>query len=112
MVPVQCIVNEYYQTQGIAAHIDNKNFGPTIIGMSIGADGVITFKRGAGYGHEAGRYDCFLPRRSVMMMVSEARYVWTHEISGNKSYSIDGVRTPKPIDYRRISLTFRELASP
>lgn len=104
MTPVQCIVNEYSQTQGISAHIDNKNFGPTVIGLSIGADAVMTFKRGN------ERFDCFLPQRSVMMMTGEARYAWTHEISSNKSYIVSGRRVPKPVKYRRISLTFRELA--
>lgn len=105
MKPVQCIINEYYQTQGISSHTDNKNFGPTIIGVSIGADAVMTFRRGT------ERYDCFLPRRSVLIMTGEARYLWTHEISSNKSYMLGDQRIMKPDDYRRISLTFRELAN-
>lgn len=104
MKPVQCIVNEYFQSQGISAHIDNKNFGPTIIGLSIGADAVMTFKR------NSERFDCFLPRRSVVLMSGESRYSWTHEISSNKSYTVNGQKIVKPEDYRRISLTFRELA--
>jgi alkylated DNA repair protein alkB family protein 8 len=104
MKPVQCIVNEYFQTQGISAHSDSKNFGPIIIGISISADGVMTFKRGE------ERFELFLPHRSMMMMTGESRYTWTHEISSNKSYTVAGHRIMKPDDYRRISLTFRELA--
>lgn len=105
MVPVQCIVNEYYRDQGIAAHVDNLKFGPKVIGLSIGADGVMTFTR------EGEIFECFLPRRSIVMMEGPARYDWKHAIEKRKTYIDDrGVKITKAQDYRRISLTYRELA--
>jgi alkylated DNA repair dioxygenase AlkB len=105
MNPVQCIVNEYYRDQGIAGHIDNLAFGPVIIGLSIGADVVMVFERGK------ERFECFLPRRSVVMMYGPARYEWKHAIEKRVTY-IDGHgrKITKPADYRRISLTYREIA--
>jgi len=95
MKPVQCIVNEYYRNQGIAPHIDNLAFGPVVIGISLGADGVMTFERG----NEI--FEFFLPQR----------YEWKHGINKRVTY-IDnhGKKVIKSQDYRRISLTFRELA--
>lgn len=105
MNPVQCIVNEYTRNQGIAPHIDNLAFGPTVIGVSIGADGVLVFERGR------ERFECFLPRRSFMMMTGSARYEWKHGIDKRVIYNdSNGQKITKPTDYRCISLTYRELA--
>ena len=104
MDPVQCIVNEYLQTQGIAAHIDNKNFGGAVVGISICDDGVLTFRK------DKEVIEVFLPRRSMMVMSGESRYIWTHEMKSTKSYFVDSLKVVKPTTYRRISLTFRELA--
>lgn len=105
MKPVQCIVNEYYRNQGIAPHIDKLTFGPTIIGLSIGSDGVMVFERGT------ERFECFLPRRSVVMLTKAARYDWKHSLEKKVTYTnAAGIKVSKPQDYRRISLTYRELA--
>lgn len=58
------------------------------------------------------RFECFLPRRSVVKLSGPARYEWKHSIPSRVTY-IDntGVKVTKPQDYRRISLTFRELAN-
>lgn len=106
MRPVQCIVNEYTRNQGITAHIDNTNFGPAVIGLSISGDGVMVFQRGT------ERFECFLPRRSIVMLSGPARYEWTHSIEKKVTYIDDhGMKITKPQDYRRISLTYRELAA-
>lgn len=106
MKPVQCIVNEYYRNQGIAPHIDKLSFGPTIIAISIGADVVMSFNR------NAETFDCFLPQRSMMMMTGSARYEWKHSIPKCVTYlTPEGKKIKKPDAYRRISLTYRELAS-
>lgn len=106
MQPVQCIINEYYRNQGIAPHIDNLAFGPTVIGVSIGADGVLVFEKGC------ERFECFLPRGSIMMMTGPARYEWKHSIDKRVTYKdSNGEIITKLPDYRRISLTFRELSS-
>lgn len=101
--PIQCIVNEYYRDQGIAAHIDSKNFGPTVFNVSMGAPAILKFKR------DGEVFDCYLPPRSLVVMTGEARYSWTHEISSNLTYMHKGKKITKPLDYRRISLTYREL---
>lgn len=108
--PVQCIVNEYTRNQGIAGHIDNLSFGGIVLGLSIAGDAVMTFER-ARTGHPPERFDLFLPRRSLVMLSGEARYEWTHSIDKRVTY-IDntGRKVTKPQDYRRISLTYRELA--
>lgn len=104
MNPVQCIVNEYYRQQCIAPHIDSLSFGPVIMGLSIGSDGVMVFKRGN------EQFNCFLPRRSLVMLSGPARYEWKHGISKNITYiNSEGIKVNKPEDYRRISLTFREV---
>lgn len=110
MKPEQCIVNEYTRNQGIAPHIDNTSFGPVVIGLSIGAENVMIFTRERP-GQPVERFDCFLPRRSVVMLSGPARYEWKHSIEKKVTY-IDGngVKINKPQDYRRISLTYRELA--
>lgn len=103
--PTQCIVNEYMRSQGIAAHIDNTKFGDKVVGISISADGVMIFTRGA------EKVPVFLPRRSMILMSGEARYQWKHEISKLVTYvDGNGNSVVKPADYRRISLTYRELA--
>lgn len=99
----QCIVNEYFQTQGIAAHIDSTNFGDTVAGLSIGEDATMIFKR------DTSRIPVFLPRRSVVIMKGESRYKYTHEIPSTKSYIVNGVKVVKSQSYRRISLTYRQL---
>lgn len=106
MKPVQVIVNEYYRDQGIAPHVDNLSFGPTIIGISIGADVTMTFHH-----NNSVIFNCFLPQRSMMMMTGPARYEWKHSIPKSVTYiTPDGNKIKKPETYRRISLTYRELA--
>lgn len=96
-----CIVNEYTKLQGIAAHTDSKNFGPVIVGFSLGEDVVMTFTK------DGQRIDKFLPRGSMMILSDESRYLWKHEISRNAKYVHDGKEVVKNNNYRRISLTFR-----
>lgn len=103
MNPNQCIVNEYTRNQGIAAHVDSVKFGPTIVGFSIGADSVMQFT------NADQTVDVFLPRRSVLVMTGESRYEWKHGISKTVTYTHNGMRITKPSDYRRVSLTYREV---
>lgn len=120
--PVQCIVNEYYYNQGIAAHIDNRQFGNVIITISLNADAIMNFTRDITkiihndsgtpiYIQEKEQFDAFLPRRSIAMLSQNARYEWKHEIKKTATYfnPITQTKVTKPKDYRRISLTFREL---
>ena len=104
----QCIVNEYYRAQGIAPHIDLNIFGPVIIGVSLGADTVMSFERPTGSGVES--FDCFLPRRSLLMLTGEARSHWKHGISKKVTYRDEyDNKITKAADYHRISCTFRSV---
>ena len=104
----QCIVNEYYRDQGIAPHIDLNIFGPIIIGVSLSADTVMSFERCMNNGTEV--FDCFLQRRSLVMLTGEARSQWKHSISRKVTYYDEhGIKITKPGDYRRISCTFRSV---
>ena len=106
MKPTQCIVNEYFRNQGIAPHIDNLGFGPIVLGISINADGVMIFENGI------ERFECFLPQRSMIMLSNDARYKWKHSINKTVTYLNEtNQKVTKPQDYRRISLTYRELAT-
>lgn len=104
MDPDQCIVNEYYRNQGIAAHIDSKAFGPVVAGFSIGADTIMTFER------STERFDVLLSRGALMVMEGQARYEWKHGIDKRVTYEHEGNVIKKPQDYRRISLTYRRVA--
>lgn len=101
MKPEQCIVNEYYRSQGIAPHIDSPVFGPVIVSISLNAEASMIFDNGT-YKHEY-----LIPQRSVLMMRDEARYKWKHCISKNVTYNNNTLT--KPTNYRRISLTYRTI---
>lgn len=106
-VPEQVIVGEYTRNQGIAAHVDSLNYGPVIVGVSLGEDTVIKFRN-----KQTGEvFDVLVPHGSIYMMSGEARYNWTHEISKNVVYTVPGTQEirKKGNNYRRISLTFRTL---
>jgi alkylated DNA repair dioxygenase AlkB len=104
----QCIVNEYYRDQGIAPHIDLNIFGPVIVGVSLGADAVMSFERSTNNNMES--FECFLPRRSLLMLTGEARSQWKHSISKRVTYlDSTGHKINKDINYRRISCTFRSV---
>jgi alkylated DNA repair dioxygenase AlkB len=49
-----------------------------------------------------------LPQRSILVMEGTARYRFTHEIKARKFDQIDGMKRHRK---RRVSLTFRSLAS-
>lgn len=107
MKPVQCIVNEYYRNQGINGHIDSSQFGPRIITISLNADTVMVFTRGT------ERYECFLPRRSIALLEGPARYEYKHCIEKKVTYWNPFLQqnVTKPQNYRRISITYRELVT-
>lgn len=101
----QCIVNEYYRDQGIAPHVDKQVFGDKVVGLSLGADAVMEFTR------ENQTYLAWLPRRSLMIMTGEARYQWKHSIPKRVKYvNFEGITVTKPQDYRRVSLTYRQVS--
>ncbi|KAK6485955.1 alkylated DNA repair protein alkB-like protein 8 [Huso huso] len=78
--PDQLTVNQYEPGQGIPPHVDTHSpFEDTIISLSLGAKTVMDFK------HPDGRsVAVMLPRRSLLVMTGESRYLWTHGITPRK----------------------------
>lgn len=97
----QVIVNEYLPGQGIGAHIDHPaKFEDGIASLSLLSTVTMDFTRSA----DSKRVRLVLPRRSLVLLVREARYDWKHGISPVK---IDPL-TKEPRK-RRVSFTFRKL---
>ncbi|RUS82471.1 hypothetical protein EGW08_009777 [Elysia chlorotica] len=79
--PDQLTINSYEPGQGIPAHVDTREaFEDGIIALSLGSQVVMDFR------HDDGRHvSVLLPRRSLMVMRGESRYVWSHGITPRKS---------------------------
>lgn len=102
-IPDQLIVNEYKQGQGIASHIDCEPcFGDTIISLSLGSACVMTFINKK----TKEKIEVFLEPRSLVVLKDEARYEWTHGITGRKSDVYMGQKYERGT---RVSLTFRNV---
>ena len=108
MDPEQVIVNEYTRKQGISAHVDSLLFGPTIISVSLLEPTIFYFTpNDPSLGR---RQEIEVPARSIILMSEESRYDWKHEIPPLVNITVNGMRWTKPMDYRRISLTYRTLS--
>ncbi|XP_010222821.1 PREDICTED: alkylated DNA repair protein alkB homolog 8 [Tinamus guttatus] len=78
--PDQLTVNQYEPGQGIPPHIDTHSaFEDEIISLSLGAEIVMDFKHPDGH-----TVAVMLPRRSLLVMSGESRYLWTHGITPRK----------------------------
>lgn len=96
--PDQLIINEYKPGQGIAPHTDDvRSFGGTVVSLSLGSDVVMDLSK-PGDDPVAVK----LPRRSLLVLTGDARYVWRHGIASRKK---DG----NVARGRRVSMTFREM---
>ncbi|XP_025925120.1 alkylated DNA repair protein alkB homolog 8 isoform X5 [Apteryx rowi] len=72
--PDQLTVNQYEPGQGIPPHIDTHSaFEDEIVSLSLGAEIVMDFKHPDGH-----TVAIMLPRRSLLVMAGESRYLWTH----------------------------------
>jgi alkylated DNA repair dioxygenase AlkB len=100
IVPEQLIINEYQPGQGISKHIDAPVFGEPIVSLSLGSHCVMVFTM------KERRFEILLPPRSLLILSSESRWKWTHEIPSRKSDIVNGQVLKRT---RRISLTFRVL---
>lgn len=108
--PNQIIINRYEAGEGIAAHRDHiRYFTGDIATLSLGSAYVMRFRP-----HPENKledpskyYDVLLPVGSLAVMKDHARNLWTHEITGRKSDTINGVTTKRDT---RISITFRTVA--
>lgn len=119
--PDQLTVNSYEPGQGIPAHVDTcEAFEDGIISLSLGSQIVMDFR------HPDGRHvSVLLPRRSLMVMKGESRYVWSHGITPRKSDIVSTQCSNEKLDShsceastggltllargRRVSYTFRKV---
>jgi len=103
VIPDQLIVNEYNQGQGIASHVDCEPcFGDTIISLSLGSTCVMDFINK----ETKEKVEVLLEPRSLVVLKDDARYLWTHGITGKKADNFRGVKHERKT---RISLTFRNV---
>ncbi|KAM5246568.1 tRNA (carboxymethyluridine(34)-5-O)-methyltransferase ALKBH8 [Ctenodactylus gundi] len=78
--PDQLTINQYEPGQGIPAHIDTHSaFEDEIVSLSLGSEIVMDFKHPDGV-----TVQVMLPRRSLLVMTGESRYLWTHGITPRK----------------------------
>lgn len=99
----QCIINEYTYKQGIAAHTDDKVFGPVIASISLISGCDMEMSRND---LKESRKECYTVRLEpgdVVIMKGDARYKFTHRITPMKKRDLN------PNDPRRVSLTFRTI---
>uniref|UniRef100_A0A2K6G4V6 tRNA (carboxymethyluridine(34)-5-O)-methyltransferase ALKBH8 n=1 Tax=Propithecus coquereli TaxID=379532 RepID=A0A2K6G4V6_PROCO len=72
--PDQLTINQYEPGHGIPAHIDTHSaFEDEIVSLSLGSEIVMDFKHPDGV-----TVPVLLPRRSLLVMTGESRYLWTH----------------------------------
>ncbi|XP_045695866.1 alkylated DNA repair protein alkB homolog 8 isoform X2 [Phyllostomus hastatus] len=89
--PDQLTVNEYEPGHGIPAHIDTHSaFEDEIISLSLGSEIVMDFKHPDGV-----TVPVMLPRRSLLVMTGESRYLWTHGITPRKFDTVQASRGHK-----------------
>jgi alkylated DNA repair dioxygenase AlkB len=101
-LPDQLIVNEYQPGQGISAHVDCEPcFNNRIASVSLGSPCEMEFR------HRLSEqvFRLTLAVGSLLVMVDEARYDWTHQIRPR-------LRDNGILRQRRISLTFRKVILP
>ncbi|MFN3302056.1 MAG: alpha-ketoglutarate-dependent dioxygenase AlkB, partial [Patescibacteria group bacterium] len=102
-IPDQLIVNEYKQGQGIASHVDCEPcFGDTIISLSLGSTCIMEFTNK----ETREKIEVLLEPRSLVVLKDDARYLWTHGITGKKADIFKGIKHERKT---RISLTFRNV---
>lgn len=87
----QALVAKYDPGAGIGWHRDAPAFGPTVLGISFGADDVMRFRKTHSDHFEHFRQP--LARRSLYVIGGEARSVWQHSLA--------------PAAQLRYSITFR-----
>eukprot|EP00761_Pharyngomonas_kirbyi_P003598 gb/GECH01003602.1/.p1 GENE.gb/GECH01003602.1/~~gb/GECH01003602.1/.p1 ORF type:complete len:233 (+),score=62.65 gb/GECH01003602.1/:1-699(+) len=106
--PTQCLVNEYIANTRIATHVDNSNaFGSVVAGLSLLEPVQMMFRL---IEDESIETKLLLEPRSLYVLKNSARYDWKHGITQMKTVEMpDGKIVHRDENYRRISLTFREI---
>ena len=105
----QLTVNEYEPGQGIAPHVDTEAcFGKVLFVLNLNADIVMTLTK---YTHQVADVKKYvhLPRRSLVILSDEARYVYSHSISPRRFDKVQGQLVPRQT---RVSLTLRHVVAP
>ena len=103
-MPDQVIVNEYRGNQGISVHTDARSFADGIATISLLESWEMNFRLGR------DRRTLRLERRSALIMHSDARYIWKHEIPKRKyEPNLPGIAPKRLRRVRRVSLTFRKV---
>ena len=108
-LPDQLTLNRYLPGQGIPSHVDSHSTcGPFVACLSLGSDVVMSLKNPL-------TKDCknlLLRRRSLLLLQSESRYLWTHAIPAAKTDVIPRVSSSSDLSLNvrecRLSLTFRK----
>ncbi|CDS06212.1 hypothetical protein LRAMOSA08740 [Lichtheimia ramosa] len=102
--PDHLLVNEYNAGQGIMPHTDAPAlFGLAILSLSLLSACVMKFT----HVETGDSIDILLPRRSMLVMTGDARYLYKHSISKDLvETSSEGVTVHRD---RRVSFTFREI---
>lgn len=85
----QATLQVYPPGAGIGPHKDAPYFGDQVVGLSLGADARIVFRRGG------EKYPLDLEPGSLLVVSGPARRVWTHELA--------------PVKATRYSIYFRSL---
>lgn len=89
--PDQLTVNQYEPGHGIPAHIDTHSaFEDEIVSLSLGSEIVMDFKHPDGV-----TVPVMLPRRSLLVMTGESRYLWTHGITPRKFDTVQASKSHK-----------------
>ncbi|XP_063492550.1 alkylated DNA repair protein alkB homolog 8 isoform X4 [Symphalangus syndactylus] len=89
--PDQMTINQYEPGQGIPAHIDTHSaFEDEIVSLSLGSEIVMDFKHPDGIA-----VPVMLPRRSLLVMTGESRYLWTHGITCRKFDTVQASESHK-----------------
>jgi len=108
----QLTINDYPPGSGIGSHVDTHSaFEDGIASLSLGSSSVMVFIRqngtilDKGFTPEKVVKALFLPRRSLVMMTGESRYLWSHGIPFRKEDEDEAGETQERD--RRISLTYR-----
>lgn len=89
----QCLVSRYPPGAGIGWHRDAGVFGPTIVGISLGAPCLFYLRRPIEGVMRV--YKLYMPPRAAYVLGGPARSIWEHRIP--------------PVKELRYSLTFRTL---
>lgn len=82
--PLSVTLNEYFPGQRIGAHVDSKESGEVITILCLLSDATMVFQK------KNEEFSLLLPARSLVQLMGEIRWEWTHAIPviENKRYSL------------------------